>query len=316
MRSYDFCGQLLQSDILLPELLPSHGPAAEWTFRYLETQPPPKYYGAGYHRWRSANGEVWLQFTKIGDSYLLTFPGLADFVVNDTAEIICYPAENIPRRTIRHLLLNQVLPLALDKKGQMVLHSSAIETPQGIIAFLGIAGRGKSTLAASFAAQGFLLVTDDFLVMQEQDTQWLGTPSYPGIRLWGDVMSTIFNGRSSAARVAHYSNKLRLSLGAHGLGFCQRVRPIRRLYLLTPVEPNREESQQVTIARITAREAFMALFMHSFHLDLSDPQRLRDNFQNLSRLAERPLFYSLSYPRELSLLPRVQAAILEHLQQP
>jgi len=44
------------------------------------------------------------------------------------------------------------------------------------IAFLGETGQGKSTIAASLGRQGFPVVTDDCLVVEEKEDEILGIP--------------------------------------------------------------------------------------------------------------------------------------------
>ena len=64
---------------------------------------------------------------------------------------------------------------------------------------------------------------------------------------------------------------------------------------------------------IAPRDAFIELVKHTYRLDLDDRTRLRDEFDSIGRIAARPsLVYRLAFRRDLSRLPAVQAAILEH----
>src|SRR5690606_17280979 len=56
--------------------------------------------------------------------------------------------------TDRHYLLEPVLPRALELPGRNPLHATAVATTQGVLAFLGATGTGKSTVAAAIAAHG------------------------------------------------------------------------------------------------------------------------------------------------------------------
>ena len=97
------------------------------------------------------DGTPWMQCAQIPPGYLLHFPTLASFVFNTSNHSIhCMPEKNIPLHTLHHLLLDQVLPLVLNYRGKEALHGSAVETPYGACAFIGVTGTGKSTLAASF----------------------------------------------------------------------------------------------------------------------------------------------------------------------
>ena len=61
------------------------------------------------------------------------------------------------------LLLRQVIPFASALQDKMMLHASAIETQDGIAAFIGASGAGKSTLGRGLMKRGLLLVADDLL---------------------------------------------------------------------------------------------------------------------------------------------------------
>ena len=61
------------------------------------------------------------------------------------------------------LLLRQVIPFASALQDKLVLHASAIETRDGIAAFIGASGAGKSTLGRGLMKRGFLLTADDLL---------------------------------------------------------------------------------------------------------------------------------------------------------
>ena len=120
-----------------------------------------------FHAWGLPDGTPWTEFYRLGGGYLLRFPELADFQVSaDGLEVTCFPAPEVSEATSQHLYLNQVLPLVLSKLGKLVFHASAVEVAGGAIAFAAESGRGKSTLAASFAVSGFRFLTDDGLVVE------------------------------------------------------------------------------------------------------------------------------------------------------
>ena len=91
---------------------------------------------------------------------------------------------------MRHLLLDQVMPLVLSRD-RLVLHASAVATPAGAAAFIGFTGAGKSTLAASLSAAGFPILSDDCLVIERDGRGFLARPFYPGARLWPDSVHAV-----------------------------------------------------------------------------------------------------------------------------
>jgi len=59
-------------------------------------------------------------------------------------------------------------PHLLLLRGQLVLHASAVQHPDGVVAFCGASGFGKTTLAHLFAAQGTQLLSEDLVVVSLQ----------------------------------------------------------------------------------------------------------------------------------------------------
>jgi hypothetical protein len=313
--SYRAYGLILESNVPLPELayVNGNGGEAECSFQFLPMQGPGPASSHGFHHWRLPNGEIWLSWARQGSGYLLRFHDLADFLVStDGKEIRCYSAPNTPLETVRHLFLDQVLPLVLSYKGRLVLHASAVVTPEGAIAFLGVTGQGKSTLTGSFVKQGFSLLTDDCLLVKEEEGQLFGIPSYPGLRLWPDVLSTLFGQQPVLSEVAHYTEKKRLSLNNGLLPYSANPAPLQRMYVVAP-HKEIEDKRAITIAPLSSRDAFIELAKHACRLDTTDRERLSEEFECLGRVAATLVLHRLAFPRDLSLLSAVREAILENL---
>jgi hypothetical protein len=309
-RVYDL---ILGSNFPLPELTQASGIDAEFVFRLLPGQKPePVSYDWVYH-WCLPNGKSWLSFAKQGTDYLFRFLDLADFRVSvDGKDIRCYPAPCTPLVTVRHLLLDQVMPLVLGHLGSMVRHASAVVAPEGAIVFLGEPGCGKSTLTASFCQQGFPLLADDRLVLEEKGGRLFGIPSYPGLQLLDDAISDLFGHVPVRSKVAHYTEKKRLGLDNGQLSFCTEPVPIGRVYIFSPPDEI-GDTQVITIAPLSPRDAFMELVRHAYRMDITDVGRLRKEFECLGRVAAFPRVCRLTFPRDFSLLPAIRTAILENL---
>jgi hypothetical protein len=315
MPLYNVGNQLLDSNVALPGLAEVYCGTPQHRFRLHQARPAEQEDHDWFHYWRDAEQQIWLAFARHASGYLLRFPELADFHLSrDTAQIDCYPQAGTPLETIEHLLLDQVFPVLLSRSGGLVAHASAVATPLGAIAFAGSSGRGKSTLAASLALQGFPLMTDDCLLLQEAEAGLLATPSYPGARLWEDAIETLFEQEPAVTDVAHYTAKKRLALADGQLHFCADRIPLRRIYFLADPEQTADDTA-VAITPLAARAAFMQLVAYSFKLDVDDPGVLRREFQLLDRIAALPLFFRLSYPHDFSMLPAVRRMIIEHIGQ-
>ena len=312
MPSYSICNIALESDLSLPELegLKTHTPG----IRFLMSLTPLSD-GADcewLHTWTLPDGTPWLAIGRQERGYLLRFEAMVDFAVSpDAREVLCYAASDTPPETLRHLLLDQVLPLVLSSRGQLVLHGSAVLTPEGTIAFVGNSGSGKSTLASSLSEDGMEVLTDDCLLLEEEEGCLTAIPSYPGVRLWPDVADAMLGKGRALAEVAHYTEKKRVSRSA-GIRFSSRPAKLRRMYFLAPVEEGEQEAN-VRIGPLSARDAVVELVKYTYLIDVTDRLRLWREFERLSRIATQPLFYRLSFPRDFSRLAEVRRAILTNV---
>lgn len=308
---YRICDLLLSSDLDFPELDRAEGGKAEFAFRLLPEESPAPVSVDWLHHWRSPDDEITLSFARHGLDWLLQFPELARFQVSaDGRDVRCHRAPGVPLETIRHLFLDQVVPLTLNQRGRLVLHASTVLGPRGAVAFLGETGRGKSTLSASLTRLGWPVLTDDCLMLEERAEAIFAVPSYPGLRLWSDTVAALFREEPEVTRVAHYTTKKRL--GANGsLRFSHEAAPVQRMYVLNPGEVDGSPTT-AAIVRLTPRAAFVEMVKVAFKMDITDRTRIRDEFERLARIARLPLFYSLTFPRDLSRLPAVREAILDH----
>jgi len=273
-----------------------------------ETVRPQKPTGKEpFHEWTFPDGTVWTCFYRNGSDYLLRFPDLADFEVSANGHTVrCWPVPGISEYTVDHLYLNQVLPLVLSKQGEFVFHASAIETGLGALVFMGESGRGKSTLAASFATSGFRFLTDDGLLVEEANGSYQVQPSHPSIRLWDDSQDALVAKEVPIAPPVQYTSKARFLAGVD-LAFCGEARALQHVYFLGEGAADTVEFQP-----LNPSEALMELVKHSFLLDIEEQALLAQHFDRLARLVSRPIFFRLDYPRRYEDLVLVRQAIIEH----
>jgi hypothetical protein len=230
-------------------------------------------------------------------------------------QIDCQPLPGVPEATVRHLLLDCVIPLILSRREPLVLHASAILTGHGAIAFIGTSGQGKSTLAASHGQLGYPLISDDYLVLRETpeapevESKWIAVPSYPGVRLLPGTSDGIFEVPPATTEVAHYTSKRRIS-DLEVLPFTESPAVIRSIYVLDDegVEPPPEP----VVELISPRESFMKMVSSSFNLDITDKELLRRQFATLRRIVGAIPCFRLCYAREFGTLPAVSNVIANH----
>ena len=124
--TYATCGIVLDSEVRLPELARATLPDPDCSFRLLPARPTAHDSIPAIYERKLSDGRIWLSVTKDAEGFLLRYPGYADFrVTSNGRDIRCIPAPTTPITTIRHLLLDQVLPLAVTTFGQLALHAGA-----------------------------------------------------------------------------------------------------------------------------------------------------------------------------------------------
>jgi hypothetical protein len=317
---YRICGLTLASDIPLPELIRITGAdlAQEPNIRVrVERAMPGR---ASPSNWFMVfalpTGAPGLACAKEPGGYWLRFPELADFRVDARGrEIVCEAPEGIPHATIRHLLLDQVIPRTLSLLGVYALHATAVLTPQGVCAFAGLTGAGKSTLAASFHLAGYPVLSDDCLVLQEEDDAIVVTPAYPGVRLWDDAAAALCGDREGLLPVTHSSSKLRLLADSRQESYSSERKVLARIYNLVDAPETEEESvaEGRIVEAIPGGEAFMSLVTSVFRLDITDRGLLARQFDFFERVASLVPIRRLHVSPEFSALPALREAIFADL---
>lgn len=160
-------GLVVDADLALPAGHPaSAGAGADLVVRGAGTRPvsdePPsgRLLGELVHR-----GIRYHTVAERDDgTVLLRVHRVADFEVAPGGHLVRWWRD--PRTTDDHvaLLVSAAVPaLVLALADRCVVHASAVEVDGAAVAFAGMSGMGKSTLAGLFCAAGAALVTDDVL---------------------------------------------------------------------------------------------------------------------------------------------------------
>ena len=313
MRYYLAYGSRGESSLPLPELqeITTDSPQLNWTFRVLPPLETPISDYSWFHSWIHEDGTTWFACAKQARDYILRFPEFADFVISaDGEQIDCAPWPNVPDETIRHLFLDQILPRILSQREGVVLHGSAVVIGGGGVVFMGESGQGKSTLAVSLSRKGFPMLTDDGLYVTQKD-QLLCYPSYPGVRLWSESVSELYQGSSALPFVAHYSDKQRLDATQGALPFATSPVPLRAIYLLV-TEPA-HQGKHVEIWPAKGQEAFREVAKGLHRLDVTNRSELLHQFELVSKVVAAVPTYKLYFRHDFSLLPLTIQTILSHL---
>ncbi|WP_164721580.1 hypothetical protein [Silicimonas algicola] len=260
-----------------------------------------------FNRWSFESEVHWLLFHRSTDGYILRFPDLADFEIGkDGAKALCWPDPSLDDVTRDHLFLNQVIPMMLSARGELVFHASAVETGDEAIAFMGPSGRGKSTLAASFALSGHPFLTDDTLVVKRSGEHLVALPSHPSVRMWDDSRTALL-GNAPLAPPVSYTDKARM-LAVEALLHCDAPRPLRAAFFL-----GEAEVEIATIKDLRGGEALAAWMRNVFVLDIEDRALVRRVLDRVADVVEAVPSIALDLPRDYAALPAAREAILRRV---
>jgi hypothetical protein len=206
-------------------------------------------------------GDPWYSAWDLGaEGFLLRFHDACDFEVSaDLRHVVLREADGVDPGLSRVLTTGGMLAFQLYLRGEAVLHASAVEDDDGVIAFVGYSGMGKSTMATLMCAEGAALVTDDVLRLDRTDDGFAARLGATEVRLrkGADTLVDRFGGRAPGRRVsADARHVLQLGAGARDR------RPLRAVVV---PQPDREGGELVVRRRTGTAALFELLHYPRLH---------------------------------------------------
>jgi hypothetical protein len=313
VKVYRYADLALHSSLDLPEIPETpdlSGHPEPIMFLVRDPEPPGPEPERWLHLSHASHEKPLVSLARTAEGFLLRFPSYADFLVDHAcSRVECRPEPSCSVESVRHLLLDQVLPRVLAQRGRLVLHAGAVEVGGGAAVLTGASGAGKSTMVASLHDSGYTALTDDGLVIEEDPTRCSVLALYSSLRLWPSALTALDGGASPSSPMAGYSQKRRRVISqTASIGW----RPLRAIFVLSEA-PKADNVRSVTVSRLSARDACVELIRSSFQLDLEDHRNATDMLQRTARIADRLPVLRLDFPRDFDRLPEVRNSILRHL---
>lgn len=309
MLNYQYCGLNINSNISIPELPLLNHKKTGVLFRLEKARQ--KLLGLSWScHWQNPNGDVVLSYGKKDSYHWLHFPKLANFRISKNAkEIICYSLNRTPQNTVRHLLLDQVLPRCLAHQGKLIIHASAIQVEGGILIFVGSSGSGKSTLVGYFHQYGQPIVSDDAVwIKYNRDSQIVAIPSYTGLRLWEDSLQILYPSADKIQPMAHYSDKKRVQLGSNLTPKSRKSYPVVAVIVLT--RSSNPSIREVCLEPLHRRDAFIEVLKETFQLNSFDLKERTLRLQALGQVISGVSAFRLTMTHEYEVLATARQKIL------
>ncbi len=227
----------------------------------------------------------------------------------DARRITGLSLDGAPDKAFNTYMLGHLLSYALLGMGHETIHAASVVLDGYAIGILGDSARGKSTLAASFLQAGATLLSDDFLVLGREADQYVVYPGFPRIKLYERVSQHLIADRTKGMPMnADHCPKMVYPIPDAVRGPV----PLRAFYALTSPK-SVGALKRVRIDPLNGREAYLELLENSFNVKVKTPQRLASQFEWATELVKRVPVKRLSYPRVLSVLPKVIEAVKEDL---
>lgn len=253
-------------------------------------------------RFAEFNDKPFMSVFEGARGYLLRVHQRADFEVSPGGDsIMCRSHIGVPWATVEQLLVDQIVPRALQLCGRPSLHASAVSQGDAVLALVGPAGAGKSTTTAALCQRGWSLVCDDCLALEIADGHIVVHPGYPSVRLWPDSANALLGDDHQLPLASPRTDKRRK---AYPLD--TRTRKLACIILLDPYE-----GKHITVKQLRARDAF-ALLTTTLHRLTPQGSRVLDaEFQLLSAIASSVPLLRLRYRQVFD----GQDALLDQIQQ-
>ena len=303
MNAYRAYGRVIASERPLPELHPlpaTDAPDITIAWRGGTAIPSAARWTT---LWRFSTGEPWVTTASHDGVRWLRFGRFLDCALS-ARRIDAIRRGHTSDVMLRHLMLDQALPLALASEGSLVVHASAVADGTRAILLAGRAGAGKSTLAAMLARQGMQVLADDGVLLERCPFGIRAVPSYPGLRVYGDSAAAAGFGAAAKEHAAGYGHKLRVVPGGRTLDAPAKPAALTAIYELNA------GVETIRIAKLSARDAAVALLSHIYRPHSGDRALLQTEFRTAVELA--PPVWRLSYPRDLARAADVAAAVAAH----
>jgi hypothetical protein len=237
---------------------------------------------------RDPAGTVCAYGTEAADGYLIHFPGVADFSFRPGHAEVVAKAQGSPE-LVNDLFRTAVIPLALQASGYEALHASAVRLEDGVAAFCGFSGAGKSTIAYGLSRRGYALWGDDAVVFAPQDdVVCFQVPFTLSVR---DPARSFF-GAPEAGAVAE------------SVDDTNEFGPLKVIIVL-----ERLRGTRIHVERMTLSEAIPVLLPHAYRFTLLDRVRARRTLEGYLEVASRVPVVRVQYEPSLAELPRLLDAI-------
>ncbi|HEY3673377.1 MAG TPA: hypothetical protein VGN51_20750 [Acidimicrobiia bacterium] len=250
-HTYSLFGRRCTSAVSLPELDPLASTERPAFSVSLGPVSIPEHRGAV----AAVEGDdVTMAVLTVGDTTWLRFARAAVFRADEDSGAIAItvdPGVDTEHHTIRHLLLDDVIPFLIAKTGTIVLHCASVLVGDRALLILGESGMGKSTLSAWCSLAGMPLLSDDCTVVDATPSGMVAQPSYPSVRLWDATAIALLGSTGDGLPFSEFSKKRR-----YRRDFTFGVKGAVVSHIVQIAWPRPEAPDSIEIEELSGHESF------------------------------------------------------------
>lgn len=240
------------------------------------------------------------------DEVSFSVPGVARYWARAGREIVAQPEPGAEARAVRLFLLGSAWGALCYQRGLLAIHASVVQLGAGAVAFCGVTGAGKSSLAAWLVRQGRTLISDDLcrfdLPPSGPPRVW---PGLPRLKLWQTALAALGQTSDGLERDLLREDKYHLPSALEAQA---GTWPVRAVCLL-------EWGAEPQLTRLTGAAAvrrFVAL--GAYRGEWLEPMgRLAAYWEQCAEVARRVPVLQLRRPAAWSAMPQTLALLSEVL---
>ncbi|ABW26935.1 phosphoenolpyruvate carboxykinase (ATP) [Acaryochloris marina] len=292
---YSAYGLTLQSEIKLPELIPTLATDADVWIHFDAITDSPLQTGDTLHCYQNNDSGMYLYWQGVGT-----------FLIQEGQDVLIDLEIDLDEDRLRLFILGAVMGVVLHQRGFLVLHASAVALEGEAVAFIGQKRWGKSTMAATLHDRGHSLIADDVVALEVQRHQIQVQPAFPQIKLWPDAVTCIGKQPEDLPRLGARLEKRNHQLSS---GFMSDILPLRYIFVLG-------QGEEVAIKPLPPQEIIQHLMQNSYVTRFEQTllqERGANHFKQLMLLAQQVPLLRLLRPASLDLLPDIATLVENHI---
>lgn len=270
MNYYKAFNLLFSSEIELPELT-----AAE-----SDTKPDVTIEFGQVPEHLEAPLKTGVRYESTRGAFLLNVDDVGRYLVVSGSRVVIQKLDRATDEDVRVFLLGTCLGALLQQRGGFALHASAVNINGGAVAFMGVSGIGKSTLASAFWRKGHPVLTDDVCLFGLESGWPMVLPGYPQTKLWLDILREFGMDEDQFRPIRNRVEKRAVPLDAC---FSLDPVPLRKIYLL-----HTKNTDGVELELVKPADRYVLLHRNTYRHQFLDGQPMQPvHFQLMSLLSSK-----------------------------